>query len=105
MRCNGRGQYEWWLMKEAKKRNPDILLYGLPWTFPGWVTATGKGGYTGNKNLAAVAGVLTEKTADYVARWVEGAQKQHGLHVRTPFATATHPASIAACTVRGLRLT
>ena len=21
--------YEWWLMKEAKKRNPDIKLYGL----------------------------------------------------------------------------
>ena len=27
--------YEWWLMVEAKKRNPDILLYGLPWAFPG----------------------------------------------------------------------
>ncbi len=27
--------YEWWLMKEAKARNPDILLYGLPWSFPG----------------------------------------------------------------------
>lgn len=23
--------YEWWLMAEAKKRNPDIRLYGLPW--------------------------------------------------------------------------
>ena len=23
--------YEWWLMSEAKKRNPDIKLYGLPW--------------------------------------------------------------------------
>ena len=22
--------YEWWLMKEAKARNPDIKLYGLP---------------------------------------------------------------------------
>ncbi len=22
--------YEWWLMSEAKKRNPDIKLYGLP---------------------------------------------------------------------------
>jgi galactosylceramidase len=26
--------YEWWLMTEAKKRNPDIVLYGLPWAFP-----------------------------------------------------------------------
>ena len=29
--------YEWWLMTEAKKRNPKIKLYGLPWAFPGWV--------------------------------------------------------------------
>ncbi len=27
--------YEWWLMTEAKKRNPDVVLYGLPWAFPG----------------------------------------------------------------------
>eukprot|EP01052_Picozoa_sp_SAG31_P018714 SAG31_NODE_1337_length_8738_cov_2.840954_5_plen_51_part_00 len=27
--------YEWWLLQEAKKRNPDIKLYGLPWAFPG----------------------------------------------------------------------
>ena len=26
----GRG-YEWWLMVEAKKRNPNIKLYGLSW--------------------------------------------------------------------------
>lgn len=30
--------YEWWLLKEAKKRNPDIITYGLPWAFPGWLS-------------------------------------------------------------------
>ena len=29
--------YEWWLLKEAKARNPNIKTYGLPWAFPGWV--------------------------------------------------------------------
>ena len=29
--------YEWWLMTEAKKRNPKIKLYGLPWVFPAWL--------------------------------------------------------------------
>ncbi|CAE8604721.1 unnamed protein product, partial [Polarella glacialis] len=29
--------YESWLVKEAKKRNPDILTYGLSWGLPGWV--------------------------------------------------------------------
>lgn len=30
--------YEWKLMVEAKKRNPDIKLYGLPWSFPGFLS-------------------------------------------------------------------
>lgn len=29
--------YEWWLMKEAKRRNPGIVLGALAWSFPGWV--------------------------------------------------------------------
>src|SRR5438067_1498444 len=33
--CN-RG-YEWWLMEQAKTRNPGIKLVGLPWGAPGWI--------------------------------------------------------------------
>lgn len=29
--------YELWLATEARKRNPNIALYGLAWTAPGWV--------------------------------------------------------------------
>src|SRR5216683_2408181 len=29
--------YEWWLIQEARKRNPKILLDILPWGAPGWV--------------------------------------------------------------------
>ena len=29
--------YEYWLMSEAKARNPDIVLVGLPWSWPSWV--------------------------------------------------------------------
>jgi len=32
----GRG-YEWWLMEQAKARNPAIKLYGLAWGAPGWI--------------------------------------------------------------------
>ena len=28
--------YEYWLMAEAKKRNPMIRFYGLSWGFPAW---------------------------------------------------------------------
>jgi Glycosyl hydrolase family 59/F5/8 type C domain len=29
---------QWWLMKEAKRRNPDITLSALSWGLPGWVS-------------------------------------------------------------------
>ena len=29
--------YEWWLMEQAKARNPSIKLYGLAWGAPGWI--------------------------------------------------------------------
>jgi len=29
--------YEWWLMSEAHKRNPHIVLEILPWGAPAWV--------------------------------------------------------------------
>ena len=34
--------YEWGLMVEAKRRNPNIILFGLSWGFPAWV-GEGKG--------------------------------------------------------------
>ena len=33
--CNA--GYEWWLMEQAKARNPNIKLYGLAWGAPGWI--------------------------------------------------------------------
>ncbi|XP_064601380.1 LOW QUALITY PROTEIN: galactocerebrosidase-like [Liolophura sinensis] len=62
--------YEWWLMTEAKKRNPDILLYGLPWAFPGWLG-------NGTQNPY----VDPEITADYVIRWIMGAQTFYNLKI------------------------
>jgi hypothetical protein len=34
---NPNGGYEWWLMREAKARNPAIRLYALAWGAPGWI--------------------------------------------------------------------
>jgi hypothetical protein len=30
--------YEWWLMQQAKARNPNIKLYACAWGEPGWIT-------------------------------------------------------------------
>jgi O-glycosyl hydrolase len=47
--------FEWWLMTEAKRRNPDIQLYALAWGAPGWVGTT----------------FWTQKTIDYLLRWLD----------------------------------
>ncbi|XP_029316097.1 galactocerebrosidase isoform X2 [Cottoperca gobio] len=62
--------YEWWLMKEAKKRNPNITLIGLPWAFPGWV---GHG-----KNWPYD---FPDITATYVVNWILGAKQCHDLDI------------------------
>src|SRR6201995_793836 len=33
--------YEWWLMQEAHRRNPKIILDTLAWGAPGWVGPSG----------------------------------------------------------------
>ncbi|XP_039993229.1 galactocerebrosidase isoform X2 [Xiphias gladius] len=63
--------YEWWLMKEAKKRNPNITLIGLPWAFPGWV---GHG-----KNWPYD---FPDITAAYVVNWILGAKQYHDLDIQ-----------------------
>nr|DBA14641.1 TPA: hypothetical protein GDO54_005576 [Pyxicephalus adspersus] len=62
--------YEWWLMKEAKKRNPNIKLAGLPWAFPGWI---GRG-----KNWPYD---FPDVTAYYVVSWIIGAKQYHDLDI------------------------
>ena len=120
--------YEWWLMQEAKARNPAIKLYGLPWSFPGctlrctargalasvcaWcacgaaavVVSAGCGAGCVTPSFAAcvvcarrrvcvwLPGVSDgatgnnpyynpKMTADYVAKWVQGANTTYGLHI------------------------
>ena len=67
-RCFNRG-YEFWLLAEAKKRNPSIKTYGLSWGVPGWVGngTRGQGGYYSQANI------------DYHVRWVQGLKRVHNV--------------------------
>lgn len=58
--------YEWWLMVEAHKRNPAIMLEILPWGAPGWV---------GTNTL------YTPKMAGYVADFIRAAKIDYGLDI------------------------
>ncbi|MEV4315538.1 ricin-type beta-trefoil lectin domain protein [Actinocrispum sp. NPDC049592] len=57
--------YEWWIMEQAKARNPNIKLVGLPWGAPGWI---GNGTFYSNDLV------------DYLLSWL-GCAKQHGLTI------------------------
>ncbi|MEV4517053.1 ricin-type beta-trefoil lectin domain protein [Dactylosporangium sp. NPDC049525] len=61
--CN-RG-YEWWLMEQAKARNPNISLVGLAWGAPGWI---GNGNFWSNDSI------------DYLLAWLDCAGT-HGLTI------------------------
>lgn len=56
--------YEWWLMAEAKKRNPALSLDGCAWGCPGWI---------GNGNF------WSQDMADYYVGWIKGLKSAHGL--------------------------
>jgi len=56
--------YEWWLMREAKKRNPDLSLDACAWGCPGWV---------GNGNF------WSQDMCDYYVKWIQGLKSVYGL--------------------------
>lgn len=65
--------YEWWLLREAKRRNPNIITYGLPWAFPGWVK--GDDG-EGNNPFSR-----PDLTASYIVEWLRCARDTHGVDI------------------------
>jgi O-glycosyl hydrolase len=68
----GRG-YEWWLMQQAKARNPNIKLVALSWGAPGWI---GGGNFWSTdmiNYLIAWLGCARQNglTIDYLGGWNE----------------------------------
>jgi len=58
--------YEWWLMKEAKRRNTAIKLDVLAWGAPAWI---------GNGRF------YSEDMPDYMLNFLMGAKRNHGLDI------------------------
>lgn len=56
--------YEFWLMAEARKRNPNIILDCLPWAYPRWV---------GNR--------FSQSSADWIVSFLDVARKKYKLDV------------------------
>lgn len=83
--------YEWWLVREARRRNPAIKVIALAWNFPAWVGAAN-----------------SQATADYLVSFLEGARDQHldvdfiGLWNETKMDTAFIPTLRATIAAHGL---
>ena len=57
--------YELWFMREAKNRNPDMILEYLPWSFPGWLKPD----------------IFTQDGADYFVAFLDVAKRDWGLDI------------------------
>lgn len=69
--------YEWFMMAEAKKRNPEITVYGLAWTFPAWLYA-GSNHTCGEVWVGCINGIAA---AQYISEWVAVAKEHHNITV------------------------
>ena len=65
-------------MKEARKRNPTIKLYGLPWGFPGWLNDNATDTAPASPDLVFAH---MSRTANYTVEWLKGARRVHGLRI------------------------
>ena len=63
--------YEGWLMAEARKRNPGIILEVLPWGAPAWAGAAVDGKRT----------LYTPRMASYVVDFIRAAKRDYGLDI------------------------
>ncbi len=56
--------YEFWLMREARNRNPQVLLDCLPWSYPGWIR-----------------GPFSQDASDWFVAFLEVARKQYRMEL------------------------
>jgi galactosylceramidase len=77
--------YEWFLMKEARKRNPGIPLDVLQWGAPGWIGdqlefSLRQNGIDGQALDAKK--FFSQDNADFIAAFIKGAKQYHDLDIQ-----------------------
>ena len=63
--------YEIWLLKEAKRRNPHMILDALEWAAPAWI----------GDDLTGEARWYSPDNMRYLSAFIQGAKKYHGLDI------------------------
>ena len=72
--------YIWWILQEAKKRNPVITLDGTAWSAPGWIGENPAPRFA-NDHEYGDAAFWSQDTADYYVKWLQGLRDVHGLEL------------------------
>ena len=63
--------YEWWLLREARRRNPAVITDILQWGAPGWL-GEGKSG---------AEKFFSRDNADFLVSFIQGARQYHGVEI------------------------
>ena len=66
--------YTWWVMQEAKRRNPALTLDGTAWSGPGWLGDNGMR-FTKERHF------FTPDAVDYYVSWLKGLRAVYGLEL------------------------
>jgi galactosylceramidase len=68
--------YTWWILREAKKRNPALSLDGTAWSAPSWIGEKSSSRFKGERGDVPF---WSRDMVDYYVKWLEGLRSVYGL--------------------------
>jgi len=77
---NYRRGYSWWVMQEARRRNPRLTLDAAAWSAPGWIGSQGPL-FAQNSEPNSDGAFFSQDTADYYVSWLKGLRQVYGLEL------------------------
>lgn len=69
--------YTWWILREAKTRNPGLTLDGAAWSAPGWIGADPAGRFPGENG--GDPAFWSRDAVEYYVKWLQGLRSVYGL--------------------------
>lgn len=74
--------YTWWVMQEARRRNPRLTLDGAAWSAPGWLGTKGTVFKQDTPEHSRIEGTFfSQDTVDYYVSWLKGLRSRYGLEM------------------------
>ena len=70
--------YTWWILREAKSRNPALSLDAAAWSAPGWIGENPETRFS-RHHAHGDAVFWSQDAADYYVKWLRGLRDIHGL--------------------------